>query len=173
MRGLSDDLICNLLIRSGHQHLLAPLADRDTDLPSGSENISFAEVDAVERRLKQYIDQTIERRLKSHVAEIVDSAASECRDHILDEFKTNEAEFREQVDDANSEIRITANECMKEMKDQAQLHIDDIEDQGVEVEMYAKDEAAKLKCWFHASAQSSLDRNSSPSHELDARRSSV
>ncbi|KAF7587628.1 hypothetical protein BBP40_006912 [Aspergillus hancockii] len=187
LRGVSDDLIRELLIRSGRQHLLAIPKDVDRDLPCEFEKVSFAEVEMIERRLKRYVDEMIERRLKSQVLdEIVDSAVSECRDHIYDECKTNEAEFREQVDDGNSEVRNTANECMNEMKDeaqrymheiedQAQQYMKDIEDQGIEVEMSAKKNVAMLKRWFNASAHSLLDSKSSPSHELgtNARRSSI
>jgi sugar-specific transcriptional regulator TrmB len=123
----------------------------------------------------------IERRLKSHVLdEIVDSAVSECRDPIYDECKTNEAEFREQVDDGNSEVRNTANECMNEIKkqarmymhemeEQAQQYMKDIEDQGIEVKMSAEAKVAKFKRWFNASAQSLLSSESSPSHEPGAK----
>ncbi|GFF37805.1 hypothetical protein IFM51744_03581 [Aspergillus udagawae] len=187
LRGVSDDLICELLIRSGRKHLLAIPKDVDRDLPCEFEKVSFPEAEMIEHRLKRYVDEMIERRLKSHVLdEIFDSAVSECRDQIYDECKTNEAEFREQVDDGNSEVRNTANECMNEMKEQAQMYMHeieeqaqqymkDIEDQGVEVEMFAKKEVAKLKRWFNAFAQSLLDSKSSPSHELgaNARRSSI
>ncbi|PYI09782.1 hypothetical protein BO78DRAFT_362250 [Aspergillus sclerotiicarbonarius CBS 121057] len=187
LRGVSDDLICKLLIRLGRQHLLAVPGDVDSDLPSDSEKVSFANVQRIERRLERYVDVMIERRLKSHVVdEIVDSAVSECRDQIFDEYRTNEADFREQVDDGNAEVRITANECMKEMKDQAQKYMheievqaqqcmNEIEDQGIEAEMAAEKKVAKFKRWFNASAQSLLDRKSSPSHELDtnARRTSI
>ncbi|GIK07285.1 hypothetical protein Aspvir_002943 [Aspergillus viridinutans] len=184
LRGVSDDLIRELLIRSGRQHLLAMPKDVDRE---DLEKVSFAEVEMIERRLKHYVDEMIERRLKSHVLdEIVDSAVSECRDQIYDECKTNEAEFREQVDDGNSEVRNTANECMNEIKEQArrymheieeqaQQYMKDIEDQGIEVEMSAEKKVAKLKRWFNASAQSLLGSKSSPSHELgaNARRSSI
>jgi hypothetical protein len=180
-------LICELLIRSGRQHLLAIPDDVDSDLPSESEKVSFAKVEVIERHLKRYVDKMIERRLKSHVVDvIVDSAVSECRDQFFDECKTNEAEFHEQVDDGNSEVRNTANECMKEMNEQAQKYMreieeqaqqcmNDIEDQGVEVEMSAKEKVTKLKRWFNASAQSLLDSKPSPSHELgtEARRNSI
>ncbi|PLB44863.1 hypothetical protein P170DRAFT_391273 [Aspergillus steynii IBT 23096] len=175
LRGLSDDLICELLIRSGRQHLLVIPKIVDNELPSESEKVSFAEVGMIERRLKRYVDETIERRLKSHVVdEIVDGAVSEYRDQIFDECKTHECEFREQVDDCNSEVRITANECMSEMKEQAQKHMreieeqaqqymNDIEDQGNAVELSTKEKVAKLK-------QTSLG----PSHEgTNARCSSI
>ncbi|RAK95490.1 uncharacterized protein BO80DRAFT_429802 [Aspergillus ibericus CBS 121593] len=186
LRGVPDDLICKLLIRIGRQHLLAIPGDVDRDLPSESEKVSFAQIELMERRLERYVDTMIERRLQSRVDEMVDSAVSRCRDQIYDEYKTNEAEFREQVDDGNSEVRTTANECMKEMKEQAQKHMheieeqaqqcmDDIEQQGIEAEMAAEEQVAKFKCWFHASARSLLDGQPSPSHELatNARRSSI
>ncbi|KAL2813995.1 hypothetical protein BJX63DRAFT_393282 [Aspergillus granulosus] len=185
LRGVSDDLICKLLIRLGRQHLLAVPGDVDSDLPPEPEKVSFAKV--IERCFEQYVDVMIERRLKSHVVdEIVDSAVSECRDQIFDEYKTNEAEFREQVDDGNSEVRITANECIKEMKEQAQKYMHEIEEQaqqcmhnienqGIEAEMAAEAKVAKFKHWFNSSAQSLLDSKSSPSHErgTNARCSSI
>ncbi|KAH3054723.1 hypothetical protein KXW16_008806, partial [Aspergillus fumigatus] len=176
LRGLSDDLIRELLIRSGRQHLLAMPKDVGRDI----EKINFAEIETVERRLERYVDEMIERRLKSHVLEeIVDSAVSECRDQFYDECKTNEAEFREQVDDGNSEIRNTANECMNEIKEQARMYMLEmeeqaqqymkhIEDQGIEVEMSAEAKVAKFKRWFNASAQSLLGSKSSTSHEPGA-----
>lgn len=182
LRGVSDDLIRKVLIRSGRQHLLAVPEDVDSDLPP-----SYAKAEPIERRLKRYVDEIIERHLKSHIVdEIVHSAMSECRDQIFDECKTHEIEFREQVDDCNSEVRNTANECMKEMKEQAQKYMheieeqaqqcmNDIENQGIEVEMSAEENVAKFKRWFNASARSLVDSKSSPSHELDtnARRSSI
>ncbi|KAH2652499.1 hypothetical protein KXV32_003993 [Aspergillus fumigatus] len=169
--------------RRGRQHLLAMPKDVGRDI----EKISFAEIETVERRLERHVDEMIERRLKSHVLdEIVDSAVSECRDQIYDECKTNEAEFREQVDDGNSEIRNTANECMNEIKEQARMYMLEmeeqaqqymkhIEDQGIEVEMSAEAKVAKFKRWFNASAQSLLGSKSSTSHEPGAntRRSSI
>jgi vacuolar-type H+-ATPase subunit H len=149
------------------------------DLPCEFEKVSFSEVEMIERRLKRYVDKVIERRLERYV----DSAVSECRDQIYDVYATNEAEFREQVDDGNCEVRNTANECMNELREQAQEHMveieeqaqqymKDIEDQGIEVEMSAKKKLGRL---FNASAQSLLDSKSSPSHQLgtDARRSSI
>jgi gamma-glutamyl:cysteine ligase YbdK (ATP-grasp superfamily) len=160
-------MIRELLIRSGRQHLLAIPKDGDRNLPCEFEKVSSSEVEMIERRLERYID----------------SAVSECRDQIYDVYTTNEAEFREQVDDGNSEVRNTATECMNELKEQAQGHMleieeqaqqymKDIEDQGIEVEMSAKKKLGRL---FNASAQSLLDSKSSPSHQLgtDARRSSI
>lgn len=198
LRGVSDDLICKLLIRTGRRHLLARPEEVDSDLPSNSKKVSFAKVERIERPLKQYIDEMIERRLP-HVVdkmiercltpvvnEIVDSAVSDGRDQISDGCKINEAEFREQVDDGNSEVRMTANECMKEIQEQAQWYMDEmneqeqkctdhIEDQKIEVEMSMEKKVAKFECWFNASAPSLLDGKSSPTHELgtDARRSSI
>lgn len=117
----------------------------------------------------------IERRLPHVVDEIVDSAVSDGRDQISDECKLNEAEFREQVDDGNSEVRMTANDCMKEIEEQMHKCMDDIEHQRIEVEMSMEKKVAKFKRWFNASASSLLDGKSSPTHELgtDARRSSI
>lgn len=190
LRGVSDDQICELLIRSGRRHLLAIPEDVDSDVPSKCEKVSFVEIDAIECRLQRYVDEMIERRLKSHVDAIVDNAASKCRDQFFDQCKTNEAEFREQVDDGNSEVRITADECMKEMNEQTQKYMcemeeqahqymHDIEDRGTEVEMSVeisvKDKVAKLKRWFNAPTQSLFDSKLDPSHELvtNARRSSI
>lgn len=187
LRGISDDLVCELLIRSGRGHLLAISKNVDRDLPCEVEKVSSTEVEMIEQRLKRYVDETIERRLKSGVLdEVVDSAVSECRDQIYDECKTNQAEFREQVDDGNSEVRNTTIECMKEMNEQAQRHMHeieeqaqqcmrDIEDQGIEVEMSAKKNMAKLGRWFTTPAQSLPETTVNPSHEIDttARRSSI
>ena len=171
LRGASDDFIRELLIRLGRQHLLAIPEDADRDLPSESEKVGFANVEMIECHLKQYVDEMIERRLKSHIVdEIVDRAVSECREQIFDECKTHEAGLGEKVDDANSEIHNTANECMKEMEgqaqkymgdieEQAQQYLNDIEDQGIEIEMSAKENAAKFKRLFN-SAQSLLDSKS-------------
>ncbi|KAL3481221.1 hypothetical protein BJX99DRAFT_219368 [Aspergillus californicus] len=179
LRGVSDDMIRELLIRSGRQHLLAIPKDGDRDLSCGFEKVSFPEVEMIERRLKGYVDKMIERRLERYV----DSAVSECRDLIYDVYTTNEAEFREQVDDGNSEVRITANECIDELKEQAQGHMleieeqaqqymKDIEDQGIKVETSAK---KKLRRSFNASTLSLLNTKSSPSHQLgtNARRNSI
>ncbi|KAL5337631.1 hypothetical protein BJX70DRAFT_368793 [Aspergillus crustosus] len=176
LRGLSDDLICKLLIRIGRQHLLATPGDVDSDLPSESEKVTSGKVESIERRLERYVDVMIERRLESHFLDVfVDRAASECRDQIFDEYKTHEADFREQVDDGNSEIRLTANECTKEIKEQAQKYMHeieeqahqcmhDIEDQGIETESDAVAKVAKFKRWFHASAPSLPDSQPCPSH---------
>ena len=135
LRGVSDDLICKLLIRTGRRHLLARPEEVDSDLPSNSKKVSFAKVERIERPLKQYIDEMIERRLP-HVVdemiecrltpvvnEIVDSAVSDGRDQISEGCKINEVEFHEQVDDGNSEVRMTANECVKEVQERAQWYM--------------------------------------------------
>lgn len=194
LRGVSDHLICKLLIRTGRRHLLARPEEVDSDLPSNSEKVSFAKA---EPPLKQYIDEMIERCLTPVVNKIVDSAVSDGRDQITDGCKITEAEFREQVDDYNSEVRMTADECMKEMQEQAQRYMDKIEEQAQwymdkteeqaqecmdnienqrsEVEMSMEEKVAKFERWFNASAPSLLDGKSSPTHELgtDARRCSI
>ncbi|KAE8358070.1 hypothetical protein BDV27DRAFT_150768 [Aspergillus caelatus] len=183
---LSDDQVRKVLVGSRHAHLLAIPNDVDSDLPSESAKVSFAKGELIKHRhLERYIDQIIKRHISPIVDEIVDSAVSKSRDQFFDECKMNEAEFREQVDDGNSEIRTIANECMKEMKEEAQKHIQDIEEQaqqcmndlqnqGIEVEMSAERHIAKFKSWSNASPRSLLDSKST-SHELgtDARRSSI
>ncbi|KAE8130776.1 hypothetical protein BDV38DRAFT_43702 [Aspergillus pseudotamarii] len=183
---LSDDQVRKVLIGSRHAHLLATPHDGDSDLPSESAKGSFARGEPIKRRrLERYISQIIQRHISPIVDEIVDSAVSKSRDQFFDACKMNEAEFREQVDDGNSEIRTMANECMKEMKEEAQKHIQDIEEQaqqcmndlqnqGFEVEMSAERQIAKFKSWSNASPRSVLD-SKSRSHELgtDARRSSI
>ncbi|CAG7952919.1 unnamed protein product [Penicillium salamii] len=110
--GVSDDLIRELLIRSRRQHLLAKPEEIASDLPCEFEKVGSAQVERLERRLTQYVNKTSEQRLD----QIVDSAVGECRDQVYDEFKTDEAEFREHLDDDNSELRNTANDCMEEAK---------------------------------------------------------
>ncbi|PIG83877.1 hypothetical protein AARAC_001851 [Aspergillus arachidicola] len=186
LNSLSDGQVRKVLIASRHDHLLAKPNDVDSDLPSESEKVGFAKDEPItRRRLEQYIEMIIKRHISPIVDEIVDSAVSASRDQFFDECRTNEAEFREQVDDGNSEVRTTANECMKEMQEEAQKHIheieqqaqqciNDIQNQGIQAEMSAEKNMAKLKSWFNASPQSLLDRKSG-SHELgaDVRRSSI
>ncbi|KAL4756054.1 uncharacterized protein BDW70DRAFT_145494 [Aspergillus foveolatus] len=191
LRGLSDGLIRELLIRSGHQHLLAIPEDVDHDLQCEFDKASFPKDEMIERRLQRYVDKMVERRLEQYVDKTierrleqnVDRAMSECRDQIYSVYTMNEAEFREQVDDGNSEVRNTAAECINEvmeqaqkytldMEEQAQQYMNDIEELGMKVEMSAR---KKLMQWFNASAQSLLDSKSSASHGLgtNARRSSI
>ncbi|KJK63406.1 Intermediate filament protein [Aspergillus parasiticus SU-1] len=179
LNSLSDGQVRKVLIASRHDHLLAKPNDVDSDLPSESEKVGFAKDEPItRRRLEQYIEMIIKRHISPIVDEIVDSAVSASRDQFFDECKTNEAEFREQVDDGNSEVRTMANECMKEMQEEAQKHIyeieqqaqqciNDIQNQGIQAEMSAEKNMAKLKSWFNASLQSLLDSKSG-SHELDA-----
>ncbi|PYH49219.1 uncharacterized protein BP01DRAFT_388291 [Aspergillus saccharolyticus JOP 1030-1] len=192
LRGMPDDLVRKLLSRAGHGHLLARPEVVNSDLPSysGPADVELADVKQLERPLKEYIDQMIERRLprvvderidcrfSRLVHELVDNAVSDGRDQIFDDCKINEAEFREQVDDGNSEVRLTANECMKEIQEQAQRHVEeieehaqqcmeDLENQGFAVKVSLGEKVAELKRrWFNASAPSSLAGRTSPGHEL-------
>lgn len=183
---LSDGQVRKVLIGSRHDHLLAIPNDVDNGLASESEKVSFAKDEPITRRsLEQYIETIIKRHISPIVDEIVDSAVSMSRDQFFDECKTNEAEFREQVDDGTSEVRTMANECIKEMQEEAQKHIhemeeqaqqcmNDIQNQGIQVEMSAEKNTAKLKYWFNASSRFLLGSKSG-SHELgtDVRRSSI
>ncbi|KAJ6191218.1 hypothetical protein N7519_001239 [Penicillium mononematosum] len=180
LRGVSDEEIRKVLIQSGRRHLLAI---EESDLPSESEKVRFANVEMVERRLEQYVNDEIERRLKRYVNdEIVDRAVNECYDQILDQHRTNAADVDEQVEDGKAEVCNAANDYMKDLEEEVQKHKDkieeqaqqclnDIENRAIEVEMSAQEEIAKLKRWFKASAQ--LDRKSSTSHELGTRRVSI
>ena len=169
LRGVSDEEIRKVLIQSGRRHLLAI---PDSDLPSESEKVRFANVE-IERRLEQYVND-----------EIVDRAVSECCDQMLDQYRTNAADVDEQVEDGKAELCNAANDYMKDMEEEMQKHKDkieeqaqqclnDIEDRAIEVEMSAQKEIAKLKRWYNASAQSLLDRKSGTSPELDTRRISI
>ncbi|CAG8250309.1 unnamed protein product [Penicillium salamii] len=182
LQSVSDGLIRELLIQSGHGHLLAKSEDIDSDLPCEAERFGSSQVEMLERRLTQYVNQTIEQRLDH----IVNSAVGECRDQVYDECKTNEAEFRGHLDDANSELRITANDCMEEVKEEAQKHMREMEEQanqymhsiedwGAEVKMSVEDMVSALKRRFDTSAQSVVNGKSSLSHELGSnpRRTSI
>ncbi|KAL4908293.1 hypothetical protein BDW74DRAFT_99293 [Aspergillus multicolor] len=189
---LSDEQIRELLVRAGRGHLLAKTKSVDRDLQPAGDNFS-PQLEQIECRLERYIDDTISRRL----SEYIDRTVADCRDHIHDEFTTNEAAFREQVDDGNSELRITANECMNELREQAQGYMVEIEDQAqqcmqdiengaIEVEKQVfgpwsnfstQSQIVKkeLGPCSNASTQSQLDIKLSPSHEVGthARRNSI
>ncbi|KAL2862617.1 uncharacterized protein BJX67DRAFT_365881 [Aspergillus lucknowensis] len=198
LRDISDDLLCKLLIKIGREHLLAVPGDVDrSGVPIESEKIGLSNFDLVKRNLIQDLEKTIKQRLDDHFEIFVNRAVSECRDQILDEYQSNEAEFREQVEDGNSELRITTDECMKEINEQAQKHMheieeqaqkqmhemeeqalqcmNDIENRGVETELAAAENIAKSKRWLNTSAQSLPDSRSSLDHELDihSRRNSI
>ncbi|KAL3455221.1 hypothetical protein BJX64DRAFT_295260 [Aspergillus heterothallicus] len=174
LRGFSDDQIRELLVRLGRQHLLATPKDVDRNLPRELEKVSSSEVEMIERRLERYVDRIIERRLGRYV----DRAVSECRDQIHDVYTTNEAEFREQVDDGNVDVRNTANDCMNDIKEQAQgymlemeeqahHYMREIEDQGVEAEMSAKKNLGRRRFnAFSYSTQDLLDGKSGLGPEL-------
>ncbi|KAL4966398.1 uncharacterized protein BDV14DRAFT_171065 [Aspergillus stella-maris] len=141
LRSASDDLIRKLLIRTGREHLLAP-ANVERPLSNELSKVdSLKEVEMMmmllERRLERYVDKSVEHQLAGHV----DRAVSECRDQAYDAYTQKEAEFHEQIEDANVEVRDTTNECMDELQeqvqgymvqteDQAQRHIAQIEDQA-------------------------------------------
>ncbi|PYH86444.1 hypothetical protein BO82DRAFT_325536 [Aspergillus uvarum CBS 121591] len=188
LRGVSDDLIRRLLIRSGREHLLAIPEDVDRRLARELEPVgSSLEADMVMigRRLERYIDKTVERRL----AHYVDCAVAECRDQLYDVCTQKEAQFEEEIDTGNIEVRNTANDCMKEMEEQvqgymvqmeeqAQRCMKDIEGRGVEIAIDIESDISakrKLSPRSSASAQPSLDGKSSTRHGLRAciRRSSV
>ncbi|RAH78811.1 hypothetical protein BO86DRAFT_320020 [Aspergillus japonicus CBS 114.51] len=186
LRGVSDDLIRRLLIRTGRAHLLAVPEDVDRRLGLELEPVgSSPETDMVMlgRRLERYIDKTVERRL----AHYVDYTVAECRDQLHDVCNQKQAQCEEEIDNGNVEVRNTANDCMKEMEEQvqgymvqmeeqAQRCMKDIEDRGVEIAIdIESDISAKIKLSPRSDASAQLDGKSSARHGLRAgiRRSSV
>lgn len=177
LRGVSDDLIRRLLIRSGREHLLAIPKDVDRRLAREFEHItsSLEAETMIERRLERYVDETIERRLAQHVDRVV----AECRDEVYDVYTQKETEFQEQIDNGNVEIRNTADECIEEMdqqlqgykdqiEEQAQRCMKDIGDRGTEIE-FTISAKRKLTPRSTAFAQPLLDGKSSAHHGLGAR----
>ena len=180
LRGVSDEEICQVLIRSGRRHLLA-LQKYVSDLPSESETVGIANVKMLERRLKhslkQYVDETIEQLKSQVVGDIVESALNECDEAIEGRYRTHEADLEEQVDDYKVDLGITANDCTNEIEEQALRCMDDIEDQGIRVEKSATERFAELTRCLSDSAQSLLDSKSSPGQRrtegTEARRLSI
>ncbi|KAL4982466.1 hypothetical protein BDW68DRAFT_57817 [Aspergillus falconensis] len=180
LRGVSDDLIRRLLIRSGREYLLAIPKDVDRRLARELEPVGSspeADMMMIERRLERYVNETIERRL----AQYIDRAVTECRDQVYDVFTQKEAEFHEQIDNGNVEVRNTTDECIEDMEqqvqgymvqieEQAQRCMKHIEDRGIEIEIESKISARrKLRPRSNASAQPLLDGKSSARHGLGAR----
>lgn len=122
-------------------------------------------------RLERYVEEMMEHRIIPHIDEVVSTTVS---DQIHNEYKTKEAELDECLEEAKSDIRIMANECMDEIEEQVQKHMKDIEDKRIEIKMSAK-ESGEPNRWFSASVHSLLDRKLMPGHELDpsVRRSSI
>ncbi|KAJ5751494.1 uncharacterized protein N7511_008459 [Penicillium nucicola] len=166
LRGVSDEELCQVLIRSGRRHLLAKKNYEDNDLPSESETVEIANVEMLERRLKhslkQHVDETIEHLKSQVVGDIVESALNECDEAIEGRYRTHEADLEEQVDDYKVDLGITANDCTKEIEEQALRCMDDIEGQGIKVEKSATERFAELTRCLSNSAESLLDSKSSP-----------
>ncbi|KAJ5976670.1 hypothetical protein N7501_000012 [Penicillium viridicatum] len=160
LRGVSDKEVHKVLIQSERGHLLAI---PDSDLPSESEKVRFANVEIIERRLEQYVNDEIERRLKRYVNdEIVDRAAEDGKAEVCNAANDYMKDLEEEIQKHKDKIEEQTQQCLNE-----------IEDRAIEVEMSAQEEIAKLKRWFNVSAQTLLDRKSSTSHELDTRRISI
>ncbi|KAJ5901452.1 hypothetical protein N7495_001980 [Penicillium taxi] len=146
LHGISDELVRKLLVESGRQHLLAIPEDINSDLPTKSEKISVAEVDKmIECRLNQFIEERLTCCVNEFLNEHLDGIAEDYRDKLYADNKMHEDEFYERVDDINSEVRNTANECMQEMEELAQRCMDKIEDQGTKYTVSKKKEVDKLK----------------------------
>ncbi|KAB8213114.1 hypothetical protein BDV33DRAFT_230441 [Aspergillus novoparasiticus] len=161
LKGLSDGEAREVFRRLGYEHLLAKPNDVDSDLPS--EKVALGKVMLIkERDIEEYIDSIFKRYLPN----IVDDIAERARDLISDECKANEAEFREHLEDGNSEVRIMADECIKEVEEAAQRYIhemndvaqqcmDDMQKKCIENEMSVTEKTAKSKYRFNASSRSS------------------
>ncbi|KAJ5742606.1 uncharacterized protein N7511_011338 [Penicillium nucicola] len=112
LRGVSDEELCQVLIRSGRRHLLAKKKYVDSDLPAESETVGVASVEMLERRLKhslkQYVVETIEHLKSQVVGDIVENALNECDEAIEGRYRTHEADLEEQVDDCKVDLGITA-----------------------------------------------------------------
>ncbi|RAK75451.1 uncharacterized protein BO72DRAFT_171327 [Aspergillus fijiensis CBS 313.89] len=172
LRGVSDDLIRRLLIRSGREHLLAIPQDVDRRLARELEPVgSSLESDMVMlgRRLERYVDKTIERRL----AHYVDCAVAECRDQLYDVCTQKEAQFEEEIDNGNIEVRNTVNDCMKDLEEQVQGHMVQMEEQAQRCMRHIEDRAAEIEIEIEseisAKRKLSLDGKPSARHGLRAR----
>ncbi|KAJ5751396.1 uncharacterized protein N7511_008361, partial [Penicillium nucicola] len=173
--GVSDEEICQVLIRSGRRHLLAKKIYVDSDLPSESETCRDA--CRLKHSLKQYVVETIEHLKSQVVGDIVESALNECDEAIEERYRTHEADLEEQVDDYKVDLGITANDCTKEIEEQALRCMDDIKGQGIKVEKSTTERFAELTRSLSVSAQSLLDSKSRPGQRrtegTEARHSSI
>ncbi|KAJ5908740.1 hypothetical protein N7495_001422 [Penicillium taxi] len=146
LHGVSDELVRKLLVESGRQHLLAIPEDINSDLPTKSEKVSFAEVgEMIECRLNQFIEESLTCCVNELLNEHLDGITDDYRDKLYADYKMHEDEFYERVEDINSEVRSTADECMQEMEELAQRCMDKIEDQGTKYTVSQKNEVDKLK----------------------------
>lgn len=130
---LSDGEAREVIHRWGYGHLLAKPNDVDSDLPSEPDKVGFTKLKLIKGRdLEPHIDNVVRRYLPNIVDDIVERA----RDQISDECKANEAEFRERVEDGNSEVRIMADQCIEEIEEAVQRHIHGLDEQ---VQQYMND----------------------------------
>lgn len=121
------------------------------------------------RRLERYVDKTIERRL----AHYVDCAVAECRDQLYDVCTQKEAQFEEEIDNGNIEVRNTVNDCMKDLEEQVQGHMVQMEEQAQRCMRDFEDRAAEIEIEIEseisAKRKLSLDGKPSARHGLRAR----
>ncbi|RAL07965.1 uncharacterized protein BO97DRAFT_418079 [Aspergillus homomorphus CBS 101889] len=178
--GVSDNLIREVLIQSGHRHLLASPGGTAIDSRSESRNSGSAKAKCRLRHyIRQYVDVMIDTRIMPYIGKTVNTAVSEATDQILDFGKTKEAEVSEVIDDGITEIQIKADECSREIEDitekctyriedQGEQCMNDIEEKGIEVEMAVDEKVAKFKRWLSAPAQSLINEL-----HTNSRRSSI
>ncbi|PYH75435.1 hypothetical protein BO82DRAFT_379568 [Aspergillus uvarum CBS 121591] len=178
--GVSDDSIREVLMQSGHRHLLASPGGIAINSRSESRNSGSAKAKCrIRHYIRQYVDVMIDTRVMPYIGHTVKTAISEAADQILDLGKTKEAEVCELIDDGITEIQIKADECSREIEDitekctyriedQGEQCMNDVERKGIEVEMAVDEKVAKFKRWLSAPAQPLVD-------ELDtnSRRNSI
>lgn len=124
LRGVPDHFIRRPLRLSGHSHLLKSLEDSDSDLSYVSKKASFPKVQSKNcDSIREYVDAAVERSLQPHVKKIADENYT----LLYDLRRVHEEEFRSEVDDIYSSIRIQADECLHELEERFQESIDQLE----------------------------------------------
>ncbi|PYH45784.1 uncharacterized protein BP01DRAFT_318436 [Aspergillus saccharolyticus JOP 1030-1] len=202
LQGASDDLKRHLLTRLGCRCPQAVPALLESNVSSKSDELGSTKVGRIDPAVQEYIDRAISDRFESDNVEVIlgslvrefhdkvfGSRVSEFHDEAYDAYRTHETEICELVEEKNSEVRITADECVKEVQEQAQRCIDEMEEQAqqcmddikargeeaeMSVETSVETKVAELRRWFDMSPRVRFGGQSSPSHELRAnvRRSS-
>ena len=175
LRGVPDHLIRGLLRRSGHGHLLGGLEDSDSDLSYESKNpTSFSKVRLSNcGSIEDYVDATVKRSLQSHVNEIVDKNCT----LLYDLLRDHEEEFRSQIDDIHSGIRIKTDECLHELEETFQGSIDKLEERSQQCLDYIQDQRIassektvtkfklSLKGYRHRHRRRQATRSATPKHQ--------
>ncbi|PYI33321.1 hypothetical protein BP00DRAFT_126448 [Aspergillus indologenus CBS 114.80] len=191
LQGASDDLIRHLLTRLGCRCPRTRPKPVESSLSFKSDALSPSKGGQIDPGVQAYIDRAIADHFQSdNLKMIFNSMVDKGVDQVFDACKMHETEFREQVEECNSEVRMTANECVKDIQEQVQKCMDEIDEhvqqcmddikvQGEEAEMSAEEakaNAARFRRWFDMppSAQVRFGSKSSPtSHELSTTTTNV